>query len=297
MTALSVESTSNLKAPPAAVFAAFTQADALRAWFAEHVDVDIGAKRYRFWGAHSYGVPTADDATQALLAVDAPTRLSYRWPIHGADGTVDIVLGPGDAEKNPGGTQVRVTHAFARAPDIGRARELVDDMWRIHLGNLQAFVDEAGAGITRPDFADPDPRVSASIYIAAPRERVFRSFLDPASLNRWIASAAEVDPRVGGRYSYGWKYPMDGREVEGGPTRILAVVENESLVTDWPDWRGDPDVPPQRITWRFETEGDGTRVTVVHDRFARAVDISDYPFGWPGFLGMLPNAFVDAPAA
>jgi hypothetical protein len=37
------------------------------------------------------------------------------------------------------------------------------------------------------------------------------------ALNRWIASAAEVDPRTGGRYTFAWKYPHGGREVESGP--------------------------------------------------------------------------------
>jgi uncharacterized protein YndB with AHSA1/START domain len=37
------------------------------------------------------------------------------------------------------------------------------------------------------------------------------------ALNRWIASAAEVDPRTGGRYTFAWKHPHGGREVESGP--------------------------------------------------------------------------------
>jgi uncharacterized protein YndB with AHSA1/START domain len=215
--------------------------------------------------------------------------------MHGQESEVELVLDPGDAEKNPGGTRLRVLHRFPQTPAVGRAKELIDDLWRLHFGNLQAWLD-GGRGISRPDFADPDPRVTASILIHAPRERVFRSFLDPASLNRWIASGATVEPHAGGRYSYGWRYTIAGREVDGGPSRILELVENEKIVTDWPDWRGDPDVPVQRVTWLFASEGDATRVTVVHDGFVRPVDISDYPFGWPGFLQMLPNAFSAEPA-
>jgi uncharacterized protein YndB with AHSA1/START domain len=273
------------------VFTALTDPAALKQWFAEHVELDLrpdGA--YRFWGRYSYDTPTADSATQRLLAVQPSGRLAFTWRIHGRDSEVSLVLLPDDDEKNAGGTRLKGEHRFETAPAIGRAAALIDDLWRIHCGNLQAFL-AGGAGISRPDFGDADPKVSASILIDAPVERVFASFLDPASLNRWIASAAEVEPTVGGRYRYGWNYTLGERAVEGGPTRILELVENEKLVTDWPDWRGDPDVPGQRVSWLFEPVGTHTRVTVVHDGFVRAVDISDYPFGWPYFLGMLKPVF------
>ncbi|MCB1009479.1 MAG: SRPBCC domain-containing protein [Acidobacteria bacterium] len=153
-----------------------------------------------------------------------------------------------------------------------------------------------GDGLLLPDFDDPSPEIRLSIRIDAPRARVFRALLDPELLNRWIASAAEVDPRAGGAYRFGWKYEVAGREVVGGPTRILELVENEKLVTDWPDWRGDADVPVQTITWRLEDDGDGTRVTLVHSGFTRAADWSDYPFGWGYFLGALKGA-AETPAA
>lgn len=77
---------------------------------------------------------------------------------------------------------------------------------------------------------------------------------------------------------------MDGKKVLGGPTRILELVENERLVSDWPDWRGDETNYTQKITWLLEDQGDGTLLTLVHDGFVRASDISDFPFGWAGFL-------------
>ena len=285
-----------LKAPPVDVFQALTDSDALRTWFAEHVQIEPkpgGA--YRFWGRHSYGTPTAASATQTLTAFEPPNRLVYSWTLEGRNSEVSLSLSPDKDESNAGGTRLNGRHHFSAAPTIARARELIDDLWRIHSGNLQAFL-AGGAGITRPDFADPNPQIRASILIEAPVARVFASFLDPAMLNTWIASAAEVEAKVGGAYSYGWRYTIGDREVIGGPTRILELVENEKLVTDWPDWRGDGDVPVQRITWLFEPVGERTRVTVVHDGFVRAVDISDYPFGWSFFLSMLKVA-IENPSA
>lgn len=284
-----------LKASPAEVFKALTDPDALRAWFAEHIEIDpVPGGAYRFWGNRSYGTPTAQSATQSLTAFEPPTRLAYSWRVEGQDSEVSLSLIPDADEKNVGGTRLKGRHVFGQAPAIGRAVELIDDLWRIHSGNLQAFL-AGGDGIVDLDFADPNPEVRASILIDAPVERVFASFLDPATLNTWIASAAEVEPRAGGRYRYGWRYTIGDREVDGGPTRILELVENEKLVTDWPDWRGDADVPVQRVTWLFESLGEQTRVTVVHDGFVRAVDISDYPFGWAFFLDMLKPALETSP--
>ncbi len=79
-----------------------------------------------------------------------------------------------------------------------------------------------------------------------------------------------VEPHEDGRYSYGWRYDVNGRQVEGGPTKILEVVENSKLVTDWPDWRGNTNLrAPQRVTWTLEWIGEQTRVT-AHPRAVRA---------------------------
>lgn len=285
----------SLPGSPATVYAALTDADALRAWLAEHVEIDLRVGGpYRFWGRHSYDTTTSAAATQTITALELDKVLAFTWHLHGRDSDVRIALAADESENNPGGTRLEVTHHFSDSPVIGRARELVDDLWRIHCGNLQAYL-QGGSGISLPDFADPDPKVRVSIVIDAPVERVFASFLDPTILNRWIASAAEVEPFAGGRYVYGWNYKVGERDVQGGPTRILELVENEKLVTDWPDWRGDPEVPIQRVTWLFERVSPAqTRVSLVHEGFIRAVDISDYPFGWGHFLGQLKSVFDSA---
>jgi uncharacterized protein YndB with AHSA1/START domain len=282
MSALTHEFSHKLPATAQTVFAALTRADELRIWFTEHAEVEArldGA--YRFWGKHTYGTPARADATQKIVRFVEPVLLAYSWTVHGCPSEVSLAL---DTDPdNPAGVILNGRHSFAAAPAVGRAKEMLDDLWRLNCGNLQAYL-KGGARALLPDYTDPSPVVRLSILIDAPRERVFRALLDPDVLNRWIASAAAVEPRVGGRYSYGWSYDVNGTRVEGGPTRILELVENEKLVTDWPDWRGDPGVPAQRITWLLESVGAKTRVTLTHAGFVRTVDISDYPFGWGAFL-------------
>lgn len=285
----------SLPAPPERVFEALSAPAELERWFAERVEVEPRAGgAFRFWGRHSYGTPDRERAAQRLTRWEPPRALAFCWTIDGVESTVALELAPDDEEAHRGGTRLVLHHAFAGPLDAPRPKSLIDDLWRLHLGNLHAHL--GGGGVVRPDFDDPAPAVRLSVLIDAPRERVFRALLDPATLDRWVASAAEVEPRVGGVYRYGWSYPIDGRQVEGGPRRILELVENEKLVTDWPEWRGDETVPAQRVTWLLTDEAGKTRVTLVHDGFVRAADLGDYGFGWPEFLAALREE-VERPAA
>lgn len=285
MSGLKHEFQCKLAAAPERVFVALTDPQELESWFAERVEVEpkVGGA-FRFWGRFSYGVPTRAQATQRVVRFERPRTLTFTWTIHEQPSEVSFAI-EADPE-GPGGTLVKGIHEFAAAPKIGRAKELVDDLWRLQMGNLQAHVTGHG-GVLLPDFADPAPEVKLSILIDAPRERVFRALLEPESLNKWFASAASVEPRAGGRYSLGWRYEQNGVQVEAGPTRILELVENEKLVIDWPDWRGDQSVPKQTLTWLLETVGKQTRVTLIHGGFVRTADISDYPHGWQFFLDRL----------
>jgi len=277
-----------LPAPPARVFAALVDPTELRRWLADEAEVEPRPGGvFRFWGPHVYGTRAADQAKQRLTLFEPDRALAFTWELHGKPSLVTLELAPGDPETNAGGATLIGAHVFDEAPAIGRAKELIDDLWRIHGGNLKAHL-AGGDGLCRPDFSDPNPEVRGSIVIEAPVGKVFRAFTDPELMKRWLgAPDPVVEARTGGRYSYGWAYEVDGRQVVGGPTSILELVENARIVTDWPDWRGDPDVPTQRVTWLFEDLGGRTKVTVVHDGFVRAADISDYPWGWTYFLGAL----------
>lgn len=238
---------------------------------------------FRFWGRHTVGTPSEQDAKGTITAFEPGTQLGFEWTVCGAPSSVTITLTPERTERGPG-TEVTVRHVLHAALDRPRPKELIDDWWRFTLGNLMAHTTGHGE-VLRPNFADPRPKIRLSMTVEAQPEAVFRALIEPDALREWMAAPAPmVEPRVGGRYDLGWKYTVDGEEVSGGPMKILDIVPNERLVVSWPDWRGDSSVPMQSITWLLEPDGAATRVTLVHSGFTRTVDFSDYPFGWEYFM-------------
>jgi len=227
----------------------------------------VGGK-FRFWGRYTYGAPPRERAHQRITRFEAGREIAFEWEIEGIESEVIFVLEPLADESGADKTRLALRHKFPCPPAVPYPTELVEDMWHLMLGNLRAYL--RGHELVRPDFTDPAPEIRVSIEIDAPRERVFRALLDPAALNAWIATGAEVEPRVGGRYRYGWNYKMAGRDVQGGPTKILELVENERIVTDWPDWRGDESRGSTRVAWILESLGPSRtrvarRAAVGHD--------------------------------
>ncbi|MAL09832.1 MAG: hypothetical protein CMF74_09230 [Maricaulis sp.] len=271
-----------LDSTPGRVFDALTDPEDLKVWFAEHVDVEPRLHgRFRFWGRHTYETPGPAEANAVIREFEPGRTIAFDWPLAGREAIARLDVEP-EGEK----TKLIVTHTFRRAPAMDRAREMVDDLWRMHFGALMCHL--MGAPVSLPDFTETAQVVESSIYIDAPRSIVFRAFTDPALLNQWIAKDAKVDLDAG-TLDFGWSYEANGQTVVPPPMRILEIEQDRKFVTNWPDWRGDPDVPDQRVTWHLEDEGKGTRLTLRHDGFIRPTDISDYPFGWSYFLSQIKS--------
>jgi uncharacterized protein YndB with AHSA1/START domain len=123
--------------------------------------------------------------------------------------------------------------------------------------------------------------------IAAAPDRVYRAWLEPDLLARWMApgalevTRAEVDERVGGHLRI-WHAGADG-DVGGFEAELLELVPGERIVFRWgfvgPDRLAGPTYDSLlTITLREAPDG-ATELTLVHERLdelaAALPDVAD----------------------
>jgi uncharacterized protein YndB with AHSA1/START domain len=131
--------------------------------------------------------------------------------------------------------------------------------------------------------------------IAAPAERLFAYWTEPAHLARWWGPAgvtcesATVDLRVGGAYRIGNRF-ADGTLL--WISGMFEVIEPpRQLVYSWR--LGSAEVV-ERVTVTFTPTGDSTDVVVVHERIADAQTRAGHERGWRECLDGL-EAYAGAP--
>jgi uncharacterized protein YndB with AHSA1/START domain len=122
-----------------------------------------------------------------------------------------------------------------------------------------------------------DHAVIVERLIPAPPERVYRAWLEPELMRRWLApsiytvSKVEVDERVGGKLRV-WQSDAGGNDVGGAEAEIAELVSPERIALRWwfvgPDRRADPGLE-SLLTVTFTRTGDErTLVRLAHSRLA-----------------------------
>lgn len=110
--------------------------------------------------------------------------------------------------------------------------------------------------------------------IPAPPHKVYRAWLDPELLRRWLAPGglevrrAEVDQRVGGRFRV-W-HTDSGADAGGFECELLELEPDRRIVFRWGfvgPARTDGPVYDSLLTVTLrEAPGDATALTLVHER-------------------------------
>jgi len=103
--------------------------------------------------------------------------------------------------------------------------------------------------------------------IRATPERLFAAWTEPSQLRQWWGPRgvdcidATIDLRVGGRYSVANRFP-DGRVVWiSGEFEVIEPPHRLEYT-----WRMESQTTSERVTVRFERDGDATEVIVTHER-------------------------------
>ncbi len=141
--------------------------------------------------------------------------------------------------------------------------------------------------------------------IPAPPARVYRAWLEPELVARWMnpgvftVTRVEVDEKVGGRYRV-W-HAESGNERGGFDAQIVELVTNERLVFRWgfvgPQRRDGP-VYNSMLTITFDETAEGTTaLTLVHERLddlaaAMPEAAANVRVGWDDVLDKLAQVLA-----
>ena len=125
----------------------------------------------------------------------------------------------------------------------------------------------------------------------APPERVYRAFLDPDAMAKWLpphgftGRVLEMDARVGGRYRMHFTHMGSGHSHAFGGS-YLELVPGERIVhTDRFD---DPNLPGEmRTTVTFKAVSVGTEVTAVQEGIPAVIPTEACYLGWQESLQLL----------
>jgi len=136
--------------------------------------------------------------------------------------------------------------------------------------------------------------------IPATPHQVYRAWLDPSLLRRWMAAGglevtrAEVEERPGGRYRI-WQADA-GTEIGGFDCEVLELVPDERLMFRWgfvgPDRAAGPSFDSLLTVTLREAPDGGTMLTLVHERLdvlaaAMPQVAENVGPGWDSALGKL----------
>jgi len=137
----------------------------------------------------------------------------------------------------------------------------------------------------------PTGTVSLHRVLRAPPERVYRAFLDPDAMAKWVpphgftGRVHEIDARVGGRYRMSFTNLSNGQSHSFGG-EYLELVPHERIVhTDRFD---DPNLPGEmRTTVSLKAVSCGTELSVVQEGIPEVIPTEACHLGWRESLALL----------
>jgi uncharacterized protein YndB with AHSA1/START domain len=127
--------------------------------------------------------------------------------------------------------------------------------------------------------------------LRAPPERIYRAFLDPDAMAKWLpphgftGKVHELDARVGGRYRMSFTNFTNGQSHSFGG-EYLELVPNERIRhTDQFD---DPNLPgTMQVTVSLRPVSCGTELSIVQEGIPGMIPLEACYLGWQESLALL----------
>ncbi len=142
--------------------------------------------------------------------------------------------------------------------------------------------------------ADQKPSLTLKRRFNAAAEKVYAAWTDPEKIVKWFGpdagpvTRAEIDLRVGGRYTIAFGTEDGEKHQVGGIYR--EVVPNERLVFTWA-WHTMQE-RESLVTITVKPDGDGSILTLLHEKFFDQAARDGHMRGWSGSLDKLEKLFA-----
>jgi len=127
--------------------------------------------------------------------------------------------------------------------------------------------------------------------LRAPRERVYRAFLDPDAMAKWspphgfTGKVHEIDARVGGGYRMSFTNFSTGKSHSFGGTYVELRPHERISYTDQFD---DPGLPGEmKVTVTLREVSCGTELEIVQEGLPDAIPVEYCYLGWQESLTLL----------
>ena len=127
--------------------------------------------------------------------------------------------------------------------------------------------------------------------LRAPAERVYRAFIDPEAMVKWLppngftGSVHEMDARVGGGYRMSFTNFSTGRSHAFGG-RFVELVPHERI--RYTDRFDDPDLPGEmQVAIELRKVSCGTEVEIVQAGLPPVIPVESCYLGWQESLTLL----------
>jgi uncharacterized protein YndB with AHSA1/START domain len=127
--------------------------------------------------------------------------------------------------------------------------------------------------------------------MAAPAERVYRAFLDPAAMAKWLpphgftCTVHEMDVRVGGGYKMSFTNFTTGNGHSFGG-KYVELKQNERI--RYTDKFDDPHLPGEiKVTISFRPVSCGTNLEIIQEGLPEVIPVEQCYLGWQQSLNQL----------
>lgn len=127
--------------------------------------------------------------------------------------------------------------------------------------------------------------------LAAPRDKVFRAFTDPAAMVQWWGPEGmdvpeiSLDLRPGGAWRTAMRSPKGELHIVGGVYREISPPER--LVYTWVWDKDDWNERETLVTLEFNDRGGETELVLIHERLPSTDSRDHHEMGWTSCFNCL----------